>query len=98
MWRMESSGDGTADDVGPHDAGELVLQNAVEAGEPFVVGSHDLEDGRVRVTRMATVHRRGFAKFVDGQDRFEPEDAIPDGEALPWSTEHGAVTSPNFSR
>lgn len=63
---MESSGDGTEDDIGSHDAGELVLQNAVEAGEPFVVGSHDVEEGRVRVTRMATVHRRGFVELVDG--------------------------------
>jgi len=78
--------------------GELVLQTAVRAGEPFVVGPHESEEGGVRIIRMATVHRRGFAEFVDGQDSLEPEDAVPDGESLAWSTEHGALTSPGSSR
>ena len=42
--------------------GELVLQTAVEAVEPFVFEPHENEEGRVRTIRMATVHRRHAAR------------------------------------
>jgi len=42
--------------------GQLVLQTAVRAGEPFVVGPLESEEGRVRIIRMATVHRRHAAR------------------------------------
>lgn len=53
-------------------------------------------DGRAR--HPETWNASGGDRRCDGQDRFEPKDAVPDGESLAWSTEHGALTSPDSSR
>jgi hypothetical protein len=45
------------------DAGEFVVQSAVEISEFLVIDAHEMKNCRVEITKMSRIHDRSFTKF-----------------------------------
>src|SRR5262245_26979882 len=61
---MSKSGHDASDGMCLNNAGEFVLQAAVEVGEFLVVEAHEVKDGRVEVAEVAAIHNRRLAQFI----------------------------------
>ena len=54
----EKLSDYASDRFGRDDTGELLIQAAVEVRQPFMIKSHQMQNGGVQITRMMPVRYR----------------------------------------
>lgn len=59
-----ASGDDPANRMRLDDAGELVVQSAVEIRQLLVIEAHEMKDGRVQIAQVTTIHCGRLAEFV----------------------------------